>query len=98
MSGKEFFVDRYEKLGWSFREGKARQAIRINEANAKGKNVLERLKHGGVTLDRIPFLEDGYWVRRSRVSVGATAEYLLGFYSILVVAAQIPPTLSSVLQ
>ena len=95
MSGKEFFVDRYEKLGWSFREGKARQAIRINESNAKGKNVLERLKHDGVTLDKIPFMENGYWIRRSRVSVGATAEYLLGLYSIQEAAAQIPATLFS---
>src|SRR3990172_8523252 len=95
MSGKEFFVDRYEKLGWSFREGKARQAIRINESNAKGKNVLERLKHDGVTLDKIPFRENGYWIRGSRVSVGATAEYLLGLYSIQEAAAQIPATLFS---
>src|SRR4030042_1313379 len=95
MSGKEFFVDRYEKLGWSFREVKARQAIRVNEANAKGKKVLERLKRGGVTLDRIPFIEIGYWIRRSRVSVGATAEYLLGLYSIQEAAAQIPATLFS---
>ena len=95
MSGKQFFVDRYEKLGWNFCEVKARQAIRINDSNAKGKNVLERLRHDGVTLDGIPFLENGYWVRRSRVSVGATAEYLLGLYSIQEAAAQIPATLFS---
>jgi NOL1/NOP2/sun family putative RNA methylase len=95
MSGKQFFVDRYEKLGWSFHQVKARQAIRRNESNAKGKNVLERLKNDGVTLDRIPFLENGYWIRRSRVSVGATAEYLLGLYSIQEAAAQIPATFFS---
>jgi NOL1/NOP2/sun family putative RNA methylase len=95
MSGKQFFVDRYEKLGWHFRDGKARQAIRINESNAKGKDIVERLRHDGITLDRIPFLESGYWVRRSRVSVGATAEYLLGLYSIQEAAAQIPATLFS---
>jgi NOL1/NOP2/sun family putative RNA methylase len=95
MSGKQFFVDRYEKLGWNFRNVKARQAIRINESNSKGKNVVERLKRDGVTLDEIPFLKDGYWVRRSRVSVGATAEYLLGLYSIQEAAAQIPATVFS---
>src|SRR4030042_2782195 len=95
MSSKEFFVDRYEKLGWHVREVKARQAIRINESNAKRKNIPERLKHDGVTLEKIPFLENGFWVRRSRVSVGATAEYLLGLYSIQEAAAQIPATLFS---
>jgi NOL1/NOP2/sun family putative RNA methylase len=95
MSSKQFFVDRYEKLGWSYHHVKARQAVRINESNAQGKTVLERLKNDGVTLDRIPFLENGYWVRRSRVSVGATAEYLLGLYSIQEAAAQIPALLFS---
>jgi len=95
MSGKQFFVERYEKLGSSFHHVKARQAIRINESNAKGKRVLNRLKQNGVTLDRIPFLDNGFWVRRSRVSVGATAEYLLGFYSIQEAAAQIPASLFS---
>jgi NOL1/NOP2/sun family putative RNA methylase len=95
MSSKQFFVDRYEKLGWSYHQVKARQAVRINESNAQGKTVLERLKNDGVSLDRIPFLENGYWVRRSRVSVGATAEYLLGLYSIQEAAAQIPVALFS---
>jgi hypothetical protein len=43
MSGKEFFVKRYREMGWTFRSVEARQAIRINQTNAKGKNLLERL-------------------------------------------------------
>lgn len=93
MSGKEFFVNRYEQLGWEFEDAKPRQAIRINATNAKGKNLEERLQASGVQLDKVPFLETGYWVRSSKVSVGATAEYLLGFYSIQEAAAQIPATL-----
>jgi len=95
MSGKQFFIDRYEKLGWTFHDAKPRQAIRMNVTNEKGKNIPKRLKSNGVLLDKVPFLESGYWVRRSRVSVGATAEYLLGFYSIQEAAAQIPATLFS---
>ena len=95
MSGKQFFIDRYEKLGWTFHDAKPRQAIRMNVTNEKGKNIPKRLKSNGVLLDKIPFLESGYWVRRSKVSVGATAEYLLGFYSIQEAAAQIPATLFS---
>ena len=93
MSGKEFFVNRYEQLGWEFKDAKPRQAIRINITNAKGKNLEERLQTAGVQLDKVPFLETGYWVRGSKVSVGATAEYLLGLYSIQEAAAQIPATL-----
>jgi tRNA (cytosine40_48-C5)-methyltransferase len=98
MSGKEFFVNRYRKLGWQFREVEPRQAIRINQANAKSKNLVERLRGLGVELEKVPFLESGYWVDETRVSVGATAEYLLGLYSIQETAAQIPATLFSALK
>ncbi len=93
MSGKEFFVDRYRQLGWEFRDVQSRQAIRINVTNTKGKNFEERLQTIGIQLEKIPFLETGFWVRSSKVSVGATAEYLLGLYSIQEAAAQIPATL-----
>jgi NOL1/NOP2/sun family putative RNA methylase len=95
MSGKEFFVDRYRQLGWEFADVQPRQAIRINVTNSKEKNLEERLHAEGVELEKIPFLETGYWVRSSKVSVGATAEYLLGLYSIQEAAAQIPATLFS---
>ena len=95
MSGKDFFVDRYRQLGWEFEDVQPRQAIRINSVNSKGKNLEERLRAIGVQLEKIPFLETGYWVRSSKVSVGATAEYLLGLYSIQEAAAQIPATMFS---
>jgi tRNA (cytosine40_48-C5)-methyltransferase len=93
MSGKEFFAERYLQLGWKIQEVKLRQAIRINNQNAKGKNIIGRLESLGVHLQKIPFLDSGYWVLDSKVSAGATAEYLLGLYSIQEVAAQIPASL-----
>jgi len=93
MSGKEFFMNRYRQLGWQFKPVQARQAIRINQSNTKGKNLPERLQSLGVELEKIPFLNAGYWVGKSKVSAGATAEYLLGLYSIQEAAAQIPATL-----
>ncbi len=98
MSGKQFFIDRYEELGWHYRDVKPRQAIRVNLAIADERHVLQRLRHGGVILDKVPFLDSGYWVRRSRVSVGATPEYLLGLYSIQEAASQIPVSLFSTLK
>ena len=93
MSSKEFFVDRYKQFGWKFEDAKSKQAIRLNVTNAEGKNLEERFQAIGVQLEKVPFLETGYWVRSSKVSVGATAEYLLGLYSIQEAAAQIPATL-----
>jgi NOL1/NOP2/sun family putative RNA methylase len=95
MSGKDFFVDRYKQLGWEFEDAQHRRALRINVANAKGKNIEKRLQAIGVQLTKIPFLDAGFWVRSSKFSVGATAEYLLGLYSIQEAAAQIPAALFS---
>jgi NOL1/NOP2/sun family putative RNA methylase len=95
MSGREFFQDRYRQLGWQLKDVTLRQAIRINNTNAKGKNLVERLKGLGVELEKIPFLQNGYWIVDSKVSLGATAEFLLGLYSIQEAAAQIPVTLFS---
>lgn len=98
MSGKDFFIDRYKQLGWNYEDVKISQAVRINLANTQGKNIEERLKSDGVQLEKIPFLETGYWVSCSNVSVGATAEYLLGLYSIQEAAAQLPATLFTSLE
>jgi len=93
MSGKQFFVNRYQKLGWNYKQVKLRQAIRINIMNAGRDTVVSRLESLGISLEKIPFLENGYWISKSKFSVGATAEYLLGLYSIQEAAAQIPATL-----
>ncbi len=98
MSGKEFFLNRYEQLGWKYRSIQLRQAIRINQMNTEGKTIIERLEDLGVHLEKISFLPQGYWVLGSKVSVGATAEYLLGLYSIQEAAAQTPVTLFTALK
>jgi NOL1/NOP2/sun family putative RNA methylase len=93
MSGKEFFVSRYEKLGWKYENVKPKQAIRINVINTKKADVIKRLEASEIKFEKIPFLENGYWICHSKFSVGATSEYLLGLYSIQEAAAQIPATL-----
>ncbi len=98
MSSKEFFLRRYEELGWKFRKVHLKQAIRINTANVRKTDILSRLRSRGIELEKIPFLDDGYWITKSPFSVGATVEYLLGYYSIQEAAAQIPVTLFSHLE
>jgi len=98
MSGKEFFLNRYEQLGWKYKPVKLRQAIRFNHSNIKGQDLVGRLSGLGVNLEKISFSPQGYWVLDSNVSVGATAEYLLGLYSVQEAAAQIPVTLFTTLK
>jgi NOL1/NOP2/sun family putative RNA methylase len=94
MSNKDFFVNRYRELGWKYEGVTLRQAIRINTMNVeKTTNILPRLRSIGIQLEKVSFLDNGYWVCSSKFSVGATSEYLLGLYSIQEAAAQIPVTL-----
>lgn len=93
MSGKQFFTNRYLKLGWEYKKIKLQQAIRINTANVSNtSDLVKRMLARGISLEKISFLKTGYWVIRSKFSVGATSEYLLGLYSIQEAAAQIPAT------
>lgn len=98
MSGKQFFVNRYRKLGWEHRKPKLKQAVRINTANVEAEVLLKRLRNLGVKLEKIPFLQNGYWVEKTKFSVGATSEYLLGLYSIQEAAAQLPASLLTELE
>ncbi|MDI6805260.1 MAG: RsmB/NOP family class I SAM-dependent RNA methyltransferase [Candidatus Bathyarchaeia archaeon] len=93
MSGKEFFINRYAALGWKYENVELKPAIRINSMNVKEEEVVKRLQSLGVELEKISFLEKGYWVLRSEFSVGATTEYLIGYYSTQEAASQIPATL-----
>lgn len=93
MSGKEFFTKRYSELGWKHRPVELKQAIRINTTNTTEADVVKRLEARGIELEPIPFAPHGYWIRKSPFSVGATTEYLLGYYSIQEAAAQLPATL-----
>jgi NOL1/NOP2/sun family putative RNA methylase len=94
MFGKNFFISRYQELGWKYEDVTPTQAIRISTMNTdKTAAIVKRLKSIGITLEEVPFLNNGYWVCESRFSVGATSEYLLGLYSVQEAAAQIPVTL-----
>ena len=97
MSGKQFFLERYAQIGWQFKEPQFKLSVRINQTNAKAKKIPDRLRNLGVILEKVPFLSAGYWVIKSKASAGATAEYLLGMYSIQEAAAQIPVTLFTAL-
>ena len=41
MFGKEFFIRRYEQLGWTYREFEPKQSIRINTMNTKKKDFVK---------------------------------------------------------
>ncbi|MFH1774694.1 MAG: RsmB/NOP family class I SAM-dependent RNA methyltransferase [Methanobacteriota archaeon] len=58
------------------------QSIRINTLKTSEKVLIPRLEKKGIKLQKIPWTRHGYFVKASPFSVGATTEYLLGYYFI----------------
>lgn len=91
------FFERYKQLFGKDFEGldkfvnyKLPQSIRVNTLKIDEKKLLERLQKEGVELEKIPFVKNGYYVKKSRFSLGAAPEYLFGYYYLQESAAQVP--------
>jgi NOL1/NOP2/sun family putative RNA methylase len=79
-----FLLERYRAL-FSAEEVKTLDAavlpaIRVNTLRAEERELVERLRGKGVELEKIPWTRHGYFVKSSPFSIGATTEYLLGYY------------------
>lgn len=83
------FIERYEQLGWDFAQVYPKQCLRINNLKVDERELVKRLDSKKINLKRVPFLEQGYYAR-SRFSLGATPEYLLGLYALQEAVSQLP--------
>lgn len=85
------FLKRYEELGERFNPDDIvlKKSLRINTLKIPEKELLERLNKKSVKLKRIFFLNNGFFYE-SKFSMGATPEYLQGYYYLQEAASQIP--------
>jgi tRNA (cytosine40_48-C5)-methyltransferase len=90
-----FFIHRYKKMGHIIdpEKIKLKQAIRVNNLNINEKELIKRLKEKEVSVNKISFLKNGYYVD-SDFSLGSTEEYLSGYYYLQEAASQ---TISEIL-
>ncbi len=58
------------------------KSIRVNTIKIRERKLIKRLEEKGFVLEKISWVKYGYWVRESPYSIGATTEYLLGYYTI----------------
>ncbi|MEK6963433.1 MAG: RsmB/NOP family class I SAM-dependent RNA methyltransferase [Nanoarchaeota archaeon] len=86
-----FFLNRYKQLGADFDPEtiEIRPSLRVNTLKIQEEEIVKRLKKEGVKLEKIPFLEWGYWYE-AEFSMGATPEYLIGYYYLQEAASQLP--------
>ncbi len=89
QGGKEFFRKRYEQLGGKIVDLSLPKTIRLNTLRASVKEIVARLEKIGIKLEKIPFTTHGF-IAQSKFSLGAIAEYLLGYYYLQEAAAQLP--------
>ncbi|HYD03595.1 MAG TPA: RsmB/NOP family class I SAM-dependent RNA methyltransferase [Alphaproteobacteria bacterium] len=83
-------VKRYNMLGCSCKPIDLKPSLRVNTLKISEKELVSRLKAINVKLTKIPFTTHGYYYS-SKFSLGATSEYLQGFYYIQEAASQLPP-------
>lgn len=78
---RTYFLKRYQKLrpDFDFEKCIMRNALRVNTLKTTHEELLKRLKAEGVSLEKISFLNDGYY-HSSDFSLGSTPEYLQGYY------------------
>jgi NOL1/NOP2/sun family putative RNA methylase len=55
-------------------------AIRINTLKASVEDVRSRLQEKDVKLERIPWLDEGFYAEFGEISPGSTFEHMLGMY------------------
>ncbi len=84
------FKEKYEKIGGELKTVHLKRCIRVNTHKITLSALQKRLEKKGVVLERIPFVENGFYVISSRFNLVSSPEYLLGLFYIQDAASQIP--------
>ncbi len=90
MDSHSFFAQRYQAMGGSLQRTSLRRCIRTNTLRISSSALQNRLAKRGVSLQKIPFVNDGFYVLTSRFNLVSSPEYLLGLFYIQDAAAQLP--------
>ncbi len=85
---KKYMITRYLRL-WGLdetkrllesNEHKVLPTIRYNSLKIDRETFENSLKARGIVIEQVKWLPDAYFVKESKVPIGATIEYLLGWY------------------
>lgn len=94
----EYMVERYFKLFGkeqviellNANESNFFPSIRTNTLKIDPMELKNRLEIKGFKLKKIPWNDYGFWIEAGRYPIGASTEYLLGYYYVQKVASMIP--------
>ncbi len=85
----DVYPDSVEQLIRAFQRP-APQIIRTNTLKITPEDLKERLMKKGCSLRETKWVDYGFWVVESPTSMGATHEYLKGYYSLQSLSSMIP--------
>lgn len=81
---------RYETLGCACTKAvELRHVLRVNTLKVTAEELIPRLKSLGVKIEKVPYLDHGYFYDAA-FSLASTTEYLLGYFYIQEAASQLP--------
>lgn len=83
-------VKRYKTLGCNCENITLKPSLRVNTLRISEAEIISRLKVLGVKLTKIDYTTYGYYYETT-FSLGATPEYLQGYYYLQEAASQLPP-------
>ena len=86
---KSLFLKRYLNLkpNFNIEDCYVRNSLRVNTIKISHAELLKRFDKEGIKIEKVNFLEDGYYYE-SNFSLASTPEYLLGYYYIQESASQ----------
>ncbi len=84
-------LNRYKELGEEFnpKEVELQSCLRVNTLKISCEELISRLKERGVQLEKVPYLDNGYFFT-SPFTLSSCEEYLLGYFYIQEGASQLP--------
>jgi tRNA (cytosine40_48-C5)-methyltransferase len=85
------FLKRYTEIGHNIipEELILKRSIRVNTLKITEHDLVSRLTKKNILLEKIQFIDFGYYTE-SEFSLGATPEYLQGYYFLQEAASQLP--------
>lgn len=84
-------LSRYKELGEDFDPNQVtlKNCLRVNTLKISAQELVQRLEEKGVKLEKVPFLDNGYFFE-SPFTLSSCEEYLLGYFYIQEAASQLP--------
>ncbi|MHA1377687.1 MAG: NOL1/NOP2/sun family putative RNA methylase [Candidatus Helarchaeota archaeon] len=94
----EYMIERYFKLFGKeetikllkANDSKFFPSIRTNTLKIEPPILKKKLEKKGFRLKQIPWIDYGFWIVKGKLPLGATTEYLLGYYYIQQAASMLP--------